>query len=138
MKEFPLRLERYFFTHQQVTANPDFNQDIVNNPIHFEYIIDGDATRLADQDHQYGISAHVELNQEKSKNPPYFLSVTAFGIVSIKDDTVGPAAIESMIESSGIQLLLGAIRERLADMTARGPWGQINLDFIPLTIRLSP
>ncbi|HEY8035627.1 MAG TPA: hypothetical protein VIF37_08565 [Methylobacter sp.] len=133
MTEFPLRLDRYFFTQQEVTANPDFVQDEDNNDI---YIIEGNAQRLVDHDHVYGITAHVELNAETSVNPPYFFSITAFGVILVKDGSVGQAAIESIIENSGAQLLLGAIRERLADMTARGPWASINLDFIPLAIKL--
>ncbi len=136
MKEFPLRLDRYFFTHQEVAANPDFIQDDENNPTHLELIVEGHASRLADHGHRYGITARVEPNQDESKNLPYFFSIMAFGIISIKDDALGQSAIESIIETSGIQLLFGAIRERLADMTSRGPWDLIQLDFIPLTIKI--
>lgn len=136
MKNFPLQLDRYFFTQQEVTANPDFIQDDDNTPTHLELIVEGHASRLADHGHRYGITARVEINQNESKNVPYFFTIMAFGIISIKDDTFGQSAIESIIETSGIQLLFGAIRERLADMTARGPWDAIQLDFIPLAIKI--
>lgn len=136
MKDFPLRLERYFFTHQEVIANPDFIQGDESNPSCTELTIEGHASRLADHGHRYGITARVSINQDESQNTPYFFSIMAFGIISIKDDSYGQAAIENTIETSGIQLILGVIRERLADMTARGPWELMPLDFIPLKISI--
>ncbi|MGZ4956679.1 MAG: hypothetical protein ACXWFG_15890 [Methylobacter sp.] len=136
MKNFPLRLDRYFFTNQEVVANPDFIQDDESNPTQLELIVEGHASRLEDHGQRYGITARVGVNQNDSKNVPYFFTIMAFGIISIKDDTLGQATIEGIIETSGIQLILGAIRERLADMTARGPWELMLLDFIPITIKI--
>ena len=135
MSEFPLRLENYFFTHQEVIANPEFIPDPVNHPSHIDFMVDSGITRLADHDHRYGITAYIELNKEKSNNPPYFFSITAFGIVSIKDNTQDQQVIKGIIETSGAKLIFGAIRERLADMTARGPWGIVPIDFIPIRIK---
>ncbi len=132
MTEFPLRLERYFFTEQQVIANPDYE---IADVKHIDFLVDASANRIEGQPGKYGISAKVELNQEKSGNAPYFITITAFGILVIKDG-VDPIVAEPHIETSGAQLLIGVIRERLAEMTARGPWGALYLDFVPITIKI--
>jgi preprotein translocase subunit SecB len=132
MKKYPLRLERYFFTEQQVNANPGFDQDdAVPSILDFFYNVQ--TVRIGGNDHEYGITAKVSLNHEQSQNPPYFFSISAFGIIAANED-IDAAAVESMIETTGAQMLLGAIRERLSDMTARGPWGPIYLDFVPLPL----
>jgi len=136
MSEFPLRLDSYFFTHQEVIANIDHEQDSKKMPIHLDFIVNGTANRMAGHESKYAITAHVEINKETSHNLSYFFAITAFGIVSIKDGMQGHPGIESIIETSGVHLLFGAIRERLADLTARGPWQSIQLDFIPLTVKL--
>jgi len=136
MTEFPLRLDNYFFTHQEVTANIEHVPDSKDNPAFLDFIVEGAANRLANNNNKYAITAHVEINKETSVNLSYFFSITAFGIISIKADMQGHPGIESIIETSGIQLLFGAIRERLADMTARGPWPLIQLDFIPLMVKI--
>jgi len=137
MSEFPLRLESYFFTHQEAIANPEFLQNADKKPS-IDIIVNGGIIRLDDSNngYRYGLTVHVELDKEKSENSPYFFSITAFGIISIKPDVQSYQSIESLVETSGTQLLLGAIRERLADMTSRGPWTFVQLDFIPLTMKL--
>lgn len=137
MSEFPLRLENYFFTHQEAIANPEFLQDAAKKP-YIDLVVNGGIVRLDDSGNEsrYGVTVHVELNKEKSENSPYFFSITAFGIVSIKTDMQSYPGVESLVETSGTQLLFGAIRERLADMTSRGPWSFVQLDFIPLVMKL--
>lgn len=132
MTEFPLRLERYFFTEQQVIANPDYE---ITDIKRIDFLVDASANRIEGQTGKYGISAKVELNQEKSSNAPYFFTITAFGIIAIKDG-IETLVAEPHIETSGAQLLIGVIRERLAEMTARGPWGTLHLDFVPIIIKI--
>jgi preprotein translocase subunit SecB len=132
MKEYPLRLDRYFFTEQEVKANPGFIHD-QGTPVLMDFFCKTEYSKLDNGDRSYGIVASVSLNQEGSQNPPYFFSISAFGIVVARED-LEAGDIESMIEMSGAQMLLGAIRERLAEMTGRGPWGAINLDFVPLPL----
>lgn len=132
MNEFPLRLERYFYTDQQVTANPNF---LDSSTPHIDFLVEASAVRITDQTGKYGVTAKISLNQEKSFNSPYFFSLSAFGIICIKEHSE-IAAAEAQIEASGAQLLIGAIRERLAEMTSRGPWGIIHLDFVPLALKI--
>ncbi len=132
MKQFPLQLERYFFTEQYISANQEFNQDTENNPINIEQTINSDFSKT-DEEEKYFISAEISLNREKSSNPPYFFKISVFGIISIRDKDTPNEVIESMIRTSGTQLVIGAVRERLAEMSSRGPWGMIHMDFIPIS-----
>jgi preprotein translocase subunit SecB len=130
MKEYPLRLERYFFTEQQVTANPRYVND-QNDQAVLEYTYHLNTDKLNGSSHLYGITIKISINQEQSKNPPYFFTLAAFGIVEITED-LDETTIQKLVDFSGGQLLIGVIRERLSDMTSRGPWGPLFLDFIPL------
>lgn len=131
MEQFPLQLERYFFTEQNISANPEFNIDTEKNPTHLEYLISYDFSKSDNSD--YFISSEVRLDPEKSTNPSYFFNISVFGVISIRDKSITEDQINKILQTSGAQLIIGAIRERLAEMSSRGPWGMINLDFIPLT-----
>lgn len=132
MSEFPLQLERYFYTEQQVSANPNY---LESSSPHLDFLIDASVVRLTDQPGKYGLTASATINQETSFNSPYSFLISAFGIVNVNKES-DIAAAEAQIEVSGAQLLIGAIREHLAEMTSRGPWGAIYLDFVPIALKI--
>lgn len=132
MTDFPLRLDRYFFTEQQVIANPDYQ---ANSGQQVDFRVDASASQIEGQPGRYGITAKVESNPEKSDNPPYSFAITAFGVIATTEG-VECVLAEAQIETSAAQLLIGAIRERLAELTARGPWGTLYLDFVPIRIKI--
>jgi len=68
----------------------------------------------------------VSLDEENADNPPYFFDVTAFGIVVVDDGMPSDEAYRLACTTTP-QTLIGAIREHLASITARGPWGAVFL-----------
>jgi len=68
--------------------------------------------------------------------PPYFFTINAFGVLTtdleMTDQLRAPAT------GLGFDLLIGAIRERLATLTSRAPWGTSVLPLIPLTVGPPP
>lgn len=131
MSTFPLRLDRYFFTESVVTANPSYDPDgsrigsvIVPPAI--------SCSPLAEQDGAFGCEMIIQLDESKSENPPYFFSIHAFAILVATPGTAADMAF-SLAHATGLSMLVGAIREHLASITARGPWGPFLLSPVVIT-----
>lgn len=125
---------QYFFPETSVRAIHDHDRNGTSN---------GTIQRLAHQIDelptetlQHGVSVRISTDDEKSVNQPYSYVVEAYGIFA-------PASTETEqevedyrnnVEIVGIQILIGAIREHLAGITARSPWST----FIMGTANLMP
>lgn len=134
MKPIPVSLERYFFTTQSVIANPD--HDINNGFTKFHLKIENNLSLLSEQNNRYGIEVTVSLDKENSNNAPYDVNVTAFGVIQVIDDKTDQNEIDYLLKVSGPQMMIGVIRERIAEMTSRGPWPTAHLNFIPIQINI--
>lgn len=134
MKPIPVSLEHYFFTTQSVIANPE--HDINNSSTKFHLKIENNLSLLPEQSNRYGIEVTVSLDKENSNNAPYDVNVTAFGVIQVIDDKTDPNEIDFLLNVSGPQMMIGVIRERIAEMTSRGPWPTAHLNFIPIQINI--
>lgn len=131
--QFPLKLKNYFFTHQEVIANPshDESAETENN---IDYDIAVETVNISEN--SYGVNVKIYVDVEKNQNAPYFFTIAAFGFIEVNMDQnkdITNEELKKLISSTGVSVLVGAIRERLADMTARGPWAVCYLDILPLT-----
>ena len=120
MDTFPLQLDRYFFTDSTVRANPEHNPagDRQGSRVSTAFQSQPVADRLG----AYTVEMTVMLDETTSLNPPYFFSISAFAVI-LTPPTLDPAAAWTVVRGTGFNVLIGAIREHLATMTARGPWG---------------
>jgi preprotein translocase subunit SecB len=134
MKPFPVSLERYFFTTQQVIANPEY--DINNDSTKFHLKIESNLSSLPDQSNRYGIEVTITLDKENSNNAPYDVTVIAFGEIKLVDDKADQNEIDRLLNVSGSQIMIGVIRERIAEMTSRGPWPTTHLNFVPIQMNI--
>jgi preprotein translocase subunit SecB len=127
-------LIQYFFPETFVRAVPDHDRAGTNDGTvqHLTHQIE----ELQTDTLQHGVSIRVSTDDDKSENQPYSYSIEAYGIF-------GPTSAESdqeiedyrkNVEIVGVQILLGAIREHLASVTARSPWST----FIMGTANLMP
>lgn len=131
--EFPIRLENSFFPVQEVRAIPEHN--IEETRAGSEILITHHVEELSDRNNAFGVFVTLRLDEEKSKNPPYFFELSAYGIFTIDEESEIPTeASRGMLEFSAIQILIGAIRERLASLTSRAPWGTFTLGIVPIAI----
>ncbi|MEY2853994.1 MAG: hypothetical protein RL030_1126 [Pseudomonadota bacterium] len=89
-------------------------------------------TKLDNQPGKWGFGMSIATNDATSRNPPYRFLVEAYSIVSISGTPLDGEAAEKFIELHGAPLLMGAMRERLAELTARAPWGRFLVKPIPL------
>jgi hypothetical protein len=88
--------------------------------------------KIDGQPGKYGLMVSVRSDNEKSKNPPYTFSVEAHAIVSVVNGTPDSDDELTFIRTNGLPIIMGAIRERLADMTARAPWGRFLINAVPV------
>jgi len=133
MSEIRAQLERYFFPHQEIRANAhyDINGDRSGNKVQ---IAVHNARQIPERETAFTIDVTISLDEENSVNPPYFFKVQAFGIFVIPEG-VASAFDPKSANQEVLPLLIGAIREPLAAMTARGPWGPF---FVGLIAKDSP
>lgn len=134
MVAYPWRLENFFFPHQEVRANLSFDPN--GNRLGSQFTPSFSLVAIEGRPDAVGIEASVSLDEGKSDNPPYFFTISAFGILTtdleMTDDLRAQAA------GFGINVLFGALRERLATLTARAPWGAFVLGPVPIGLANPP
>jgi len=130
MSEFPLKLNNYFFTHQEVVADPDHKMGD-KHPTNNEYNLE--VTVSKNTDTCYGAELTITLNKELSINPAYAIKISTFGIFDVISEKT-PENIDELAKLSASQLLISATRERVAELTARGPWPMCLIDFVNLQL----
>lgn len=126
-----VQLERYFFPHQEVVANPEHNPAGVRNGSKVTSAVG--AAPIAGRPNAYAVEVTLSLDKDNSVNPPYFFTLHAFGIWTMAADAP-PDATQAVLTATGVPILIGAIREHLAALTARGPWGPFIMGPIPLKL----
>lgn len=82
---------------------------------------------------KYELMVTVSSDDEKSKNTPYAFKIDAYALVSIGGAALEGDAASAFIFANGMPIVMGAIRERLAEATARMPWGRFLINAVPMT-----
>lgn len=127
MDHYPWQLENYFFTHQEVRANPDHDPDGNRRGSCISPLLN--KTEIEGRPNAVGLEVSITLDESQSNNPPYFFTVTAFGVLVTDLEITDQLRDQAVV--LGIDLLIGAIRERVATLTSRAPWGAFVLGPIP-------
>jgi hypothetical protein len=81
---------------------------------------------------KYALAVSIGSDDETSRNPPYKFLIEAYAIVSISGTPLEGEAAEKFILQNGLPMLVGAMRDRLAELTARSPWGRFLINALPL------
>lgn len=127
-------LIQYFFPETFVRAVPDHDRTGTSTGTvqHLTHQIE----ELPTETLQHGVSVRISTDDEKSENQPYSYIVEAYGIFkpTLTESDQEIEDYRKNVEIVGIQILLGAIREHLAGVTARSPWST----FIMGTANLMP
>jgi len=128
MNPSPLQLERYFFSKVEITTHPD-GEIGTPNLIGCQIEI----VRAPDNLRRFQVSLLVKLTSPPEKKATYTGEVQAIGLFHVlpvwPDDK-----IDTLVESNGLAVLFGAIRELVYNITSRGPWPAVMLNtftFIP-------
>jgi hypothetical protein len=70
---------------------------------------------------------------DESVNAPYHFVIEAYAIVAMDGSIGDEAADRAAANGVGMQVVVGAIRERLADLTSRAPWGRFLMGVVVLS-----
>lgn len=130
-KNLPLQLEELFFPLQEVRANPEHNPADERFGTNVDQMLHIHEIDVAEG--RFGISLELNSNEETSVNPPYFFRLHAYAIVTVSPQ-IDPATQQSILQTNGQLILVGAARERLLDLTSRAPWGRFLLNTQPVTV----
>lgn len=81
---------------------------------------------------RYGLMVSVRTDNNTSVNPPYHFAVEAYAIFIVNNAGEDDTVTGKLVHDNGLPMVIGAIRERLADLTSRAPWGRFLLNTITL------
>lgn len=124
-----LQLEELLFPLQEVRSNQthDPNGDRAGTQLEFGQQLQ----KLDGAPGRYALMVSVQTNNATSKNPPYTFKIEAYAILVVAG-AADEAAEQKMVTSNGFPIVMGAIRERIAHLTGRSPWGRFLVNTIPL------
>jgi hypothetical protein len=127
----PLQLEDIFFPLQEVRALAEHDPQgelrgtHIIQSIEFQ-VLDAAAGR-------YGVVLDMTIDEEKSHNPPYCFRLQAFASFFISPE-IDPISAQALVQTNGVMILIGAMRERLLELTSRAPWGRFLLNTQPIQL----
>jgi hypothetical protein len=87
-----------------------------------QLMINQQLQKLDGADSRYGLAVSVSTDNNASVNPPYLFMVEAYTIIRVEESKLDAEAEARQVRANGMSMLMGAIRERIAEMTARAPW----------------
>ncbi len=127
-----LQLDELFFPLQDVRANPLHDQqgDRTGTVINFAQQVQ----KIEGQPGRYAVSLAVNSDNENSKNPPYTFSIEAYAVITLRDAIVDAATEPAVVLAAGMPVLVGALRERVAELTSRAPWGRFLINLVPVQL----
>ena len=125
-----LQLEELLFPLQEVRSNQGHSPagDRAGTQLEFGQQLQ----KMEDQPGRYVLMVSENTNNETSKNPPYQFAIEAYAVLNVTG-AADQAAEQALITANGFPMIMGAIRERLAQMTSRAPWGRFLVNSIPLS-----
>lgn len=88
--------------------------------------------KLENQPGRYAVILQVRTDNDTSVNPPYDFVIEAYAIFVVNGGTDEGDANARLVLQNGLPIVMGAIRERVADITSRAPWGRFLINSVGL------
>lgn len=128
MSEIPVYLENTAFPEVFIVANKDFSPAVDGAPLDVK--VD---SRIAIQpvpqtDNRFVVELRTKLDDSMTTDTPYFFNIVCLVLLSI-DETVPAEKRRALAMQAGHTIAYPAIREMVANITARQPWGQFSIGF---------
>jgi hypothetical protein len=125
----PFRLEELYFPVQELRALPAHEALGERQGTNITL---SQAVRSADDDgHAYWFTLAVVSNDATSVNAPYSFRVEAAALFRCTEAMPTSVDRMRMLEDVALPAVLGAVRERIAEMSSRAPWGRFLVDLVP-------
>ena len=122
MNPSPLQLERHFFSKVLIEAQPDGKVGASNL---LECQIE--VGQAANDPLRYQVTLLLKLLPQAGEKPCYTGEVQAIGLFRVLERWPADKR-SSLVEVNGSAVLLGAIRELVCNLTARGPWPMVTIN----------
>lgn len=125
----PLELKKYFFSHVQVSADPQYEPSEEEITPEFNVRV----TVNRDDDHDiYQVTLEITAEPEDENiRIPYAIHLVTVGLFSVDD---GWPDHEKLLKVNGASILYSAAREFIITITSRGPWPAVilpTISFLP-------
>lgn len=132
----------YFFTNQTVKANPHYEPDDSNECSDVSLNLEVELTRSEENPNiffaQAKVSSDKDIIAKGDSMSRYEFEVTAFGrfeFIGVEENL--DLRDQSLAYHAGltcVQLLIGAARERIMELTSRGPWEKVCIQTVGIHI----
>lgn len=124
-----LKLNKYFFTRIKVEANAAAGKQ---SEYESEISSHAECEPHKDDPRKWMVVLTVKVEAEKDKIHPYEIDVQVIGLFTfLKEED--PEKIKKIVHVNAPSLLFGAVREMVANVTARGPYAAVQLPCVAFT-----
>lgn len=121
MNAYPLSLERYFFTKVELETHVDAEQSAPN-----EIQTEVEVGQAKDKPSRFQVVLRLKLLPPAKGSASYTGQFHVVGFFRVADQWP-KAKTQQLVQANGAALLYGAIREMVANLSARGPWPPLHL-----------
>lgn len=132
----PIALNSIFFTKSCVVSIRDHapaqGQSGLTNKLDVHRVPNPDGGRM------YEAIFRAEMNPNMEKSSPYSIDMECVGVFSITDDSMSEEDALRGVNVTANGVLYGAIREAVANLTGRQPYGQLLLGLSHLRTQAPP
>lgn len=124
-----LLLEDLLFPILEMRTNPQ--HDVQGDRAGTQLQYGQQMQKLEGSANRYGLMVSVRTDNEASKNPPYAFLVESYAILVVNNPGTDEE-VQKLVQENGLSMVLGAVRERIAELTARAPWGRFLINTVSL------
>ena len=130
----PFHLEELYFPVQELRALP--GHDANGNRQGTNITLSKAVQPVADAGQAYWFTLTVISNDATSVNAAYSFRVEAAALFRCTEAMLTSADRMRALEAVALPVVLGAVRERIAEMSSRAPWGRYLVNLLPGTADL--
>lgn len=126
----PFLLEDLLFPVLEVRTNPKHDTQGERAGTLLQY--GQQIQKVEGQPGRFGLVVSVRTDDANSKNPPYTFNVEAYAIFNLGEGAVDNEETAKRVVQNGLPMVMGAIRQKIAELTARAPWGRFLINSVGL------
>ena len=123
--DYPVEIKNVFFTRSIVIAIPDHIPD-GTQILKISPVNNIDIKKVEGHEDQYTVSMHTLFNQDSEASAPYMIDIECIAVFKV-DTTISEEERIKRLTITGHSVIYGAIREAVAWITSRQPYGPLNL-----------
>ncbi len=125
----PFRLEELYFPVQELRALP--GHDAAGERQGTNITLSQGVKPVDDAGRAYWYTLSVVSNDATSVNAPYGFHVEAAALFRCTAATPNSPDLVPVLLALAQPVVLGAVRERIAEMSSRAPWGRFLVNLVP-------